>query len=109
MSTSRIIGTWSFALGPCERHHAALAGGDDPLDVVQRIVADVEREFPGELEKIRIWFRDYKTPDGKPLNAFGHNEEALPQNVCLEVIEETHEFWQNLRDGKTDAGKLWLR
>ena len=22
------------------------------------------RELPGELEKIRVWFRDYKKPDG---------------------------------------------
>lgn len=34
-------------------------------------VADVERVFPGELDRIRIWFRDYKKPDGKPENAFG--------------------------------------
>ena len=32
-------------------------------------VADVETHFPGELEKIRVWFRDYKTPDGRGLHS----------------------------------------
>jgi inorganic pyrophosphatase len=38
----------------------------DPLLSAAEIndVADVEKHFPGELEKIRVWFRDYKTPDG---------------------------------------------
>ena len=39
-------------------------------------------EFPGELEKIMVWFRDYKTPDGKP--------RAWPWRFfpfrCLEVL-----------------------
>jgi inorganic pyrophosphatase len=49
-------------------------------------VEDVEKHFPGELEKIRVWFRDYKTPDGKPQNKFG--------------LEETHDFYNNLKSGK---------
>ena len=27
------------------------------------------REMPGELEKIRVWFRDYKKPDGALLTS----------------------------------------
>ena len=30
------------------------------------------REFPGELERIMVWFRDYKIPDNKPPNAYGY-------------------------------------
>lgn len=56
---------------------------------------------------IREWFRWYKTPDDKPLNAFGFDEKALPKQVALEVIEETHQFWKDLRSGKTEKGKLW--
>jgi len=36
------------------------------------------REFPGELERIRVWFQDYKIPDGKPANKFGFDNQ--PQN-----------------------------
>ena len=31
----------------------------------------------GELERIRVWFRDYKTPDGKPQNKFGFDDKCL--------------------------------
>jgi len=39
------------------------------------------REFPGELERIRVWFRDYKIPSGKPANAFAFEER--PQNKAF--------------------------
>ena len=53
------------------------------------------------------WFRWYKTPDDKPLNAFGFDEAALPKAKTVEVIAETHAAWKGLRDGSIDAGKLW--
>ena len=56
---------------------------------------------------IREWFRWYKTPDDKPLNAFGFNEKCLPRKEALEIIEETHGYWLQLKAGKTDKGKLW--
>ena len=40
------------------------------------------REFPGEVEKIRVWFRDYKTPDGKPQNKFGYNDQVTTASWC---------------------------
>ena len=57
---------------------------------------------------IREWFRWYKTPDDKPLNAFGFDEKCLDKKAAEEVIQETHEFYMNLKSGKTDKGKLWL-
>ena len=30
------------------------------------------------LEKVMVWFRDYKMPDGKPANKFGYD--SKPQN-----------------------------
>ena len=36
----------------------------------------VDREFPGEIEKIRTWFQDYKIPDGKPANVFGYDNKV---------------------------------
>ena len=32
----------------------------------------------GVLEKVMVWFRDYKMPDGKPANKFGYD--SKPQN-----------------------------
>lgn len=57
------------------------------------------REFPGELEKIRVWFRDYKTPDGKPQNKFGFNDQPQNKEFTLKIIAETHEFYNKLKSG----------
>jgi inorganic pyrophosphatase len=72
-------------------------------------IDDVEAKCPGVISGIREWFRWYKTPDGKPLNAFGYDERALDRAHALEVIAETHEYWKNLMAGKAKAGKLWLK
>ena len=63
------------------------------------------REFPGEVDKIRVWFRDYKTPDGKPQNKFGFNDKAMNKEFTLGVIKETSEFYQKLLSGGTDNKK----
>lgn len=70
-------------------------------------IGDVDKKMPGVISGIREWFRWYKTPDDKPLNAFGFDEKALDKSHALEVIEETHQYWKDLRSGKTDKGKLW--
>merc|ERR1719316_1274423 len=79
----------------------------DPLAAKLKDISDVEKECPGVVSGIREWFRWYKTPDGKPLDAFGFDEAALPKAKTVEVIAETHAAWKGLRDGSIDAGKLW--
>merc|ERR1719242_2706977 len=72
-------------------------------------IDDVEAKCPGVISGIREWFRWYKTPDGKPLNAFGFGEKALNKQHAMEVIAETHEAWKKLVAGNSDKGKLWLK
>ncbi len=79
----------------------------DPLFDQLNDIDDVERKLPGVVSGIREWFRWYKTPDDKPLNAFGFDENALTKKVAEEVIEETHRYWKFLKNGKTSKGKLW--
>jgi len=43
------------------------------------------REFPGQLQKILEWFRDYKIPDGKPANAFGYDNKCMDKEFTLKV------------------------
>lgn len=38
-------------------------------------------EFPGQLQKILEWFRDYKIPDGKPANAFGYDNKCMDKDL----------------------------
>ena len=77
----------------------AIAASDPKASQVND-VADVERVFPGELEKIRVWFRDYKTPDGKPQNKFGYADKCLDKKFTTGVIAETHGFYNALKSGK---------
>jgi inorganic pyrophosphatase len=72
-------------------------------------VDDIEAFYPGTVAGIREWFRWYKTPDGKPVNGFGHGEKALGAAKAKEVIEETNGFYKKLMAGETEAGKLWLK
>ncbi len=50
----------------------------------------------------------YKTPDGKPINGFGHGERALSAAEAADVIDQTHEHYLNLMAGHAEKGKLWL-
>jgi len=72
-------------------------------------VGDIEKFYPGTVSGVREWFRWYKTPDDKPINGFGHGERALGAAEAKAVIKETNEFYNNLIEGKTEAGKLWLK
>jgi len=65
-------------------------------------VADVEKEFPGTIDAIRTWFRDYKIPDGKPANKYGLNDECMNKEYTMKVIAETHEFYNALMSGKRE-------
>jgi len=76
----------------------AISSGDAKAHLVN-CVADVEKHFPGELEKILVWFRDYKTPDGKPQNKFGYDNVCKDAAFAREVITETHAFYTALKSG----------
>lgn len=84
---------------------------DDPrseMDV--RDVRDVEELFPKVMVGIREWFRWYKLPEGKPLNAFGYDEDWLSPYDSCRVIAEGHTHWLSLlrkkQSGYKDT-KLW--
>ncbi|CAM9390489.1 unnamed protein product [Hapterophycus canaliculatus] len=82
---------------------------DDPLAKDLNDITDVEKLLPGYVSGIREWFRWYKTPDDKPLNAFGFDEKALTKDETLKVIDECNGHWKALVDGKTEPGKMWIK
>jgi hypothetical protein len=58
---------------------------------LQSRLASTSRFYPqGTLEAIRVWFRDYKTPDGKPQNEFGFDDK--PQSAVSRCIYSTFAF-----------------
>ncbi|KDD76581.1 inorganic pyrophosphatase [Helicosporidium sp. ATCC 50920] len=73
---------------------------DDPKAAEVNSVEDVERVFPGELDRIFVWFRDYKIPDGKGQNQFAFEGKIQSRELALRVIEDTHQSWINLQNGK---------
>jgi hypothetical protein len=50
-------------------------------------------EFPGQLQKILEWFRDYKIPDGKPANAFGYDNKCMDKDFTLKVGAGVGVWW----------------
>ena len=75
------------------------------LTIVKQMVATMTsacRELPGELERVMIWFRDYKIPDGKPANAYGYDSRPMNSDFAKLVIGETHEMYSNLKEGKRE-------
>jgi inorganic pyrophosphatase len=81
----------------------------DPLADQINNIDDVDKMYPGTVSGIREWFRWYKTPDNKPINAFGYGEKALGKDFALKVIEETHHHYNDLINGKAKPGKLWIK
>jgi hypothetical protein len=58
---------------------------DDPLAPKLNDIDDVDRVMPGTVSVMREWFRNYKTVDGKPQNAFGMGEKAMGRDYTLKV------------------------
>ncbi|KAG2497842.1 hypothetical protein HYH03_004109 [Edaphochlamys debaryana] len=72
---------------------------DDPKAALCNDVEDVEKHFPGEIQKVLEWFRDYKIPDGKPANKFGYDNKCMNKEFTMHVIQETHEAYVKLKSG----------
>eukprot|EP01017_Pseudomicrothorax_dubius_P006153 TRINITY_DN11707_c0_g1_i2.p1 TRINITY_DN11707_c0_g1~~TRINITY_DN11707_c0_g1_i2.p1 ORF type:complete len:171 (+),score=36.47 TRINITY_DN11707_c0_g1_i2:64-576(+) len=63
-------------------------------------MADIEALFPGRLASIKRWFKTVKTFDGKPENRLHFDEAILPLDKTLEVIEEGHKNWLELKSAQ---------
>lgn len=72
----------------------------DPLALTLHDVGAKAEGVPEDtsafLSLIRVWFRDYKLPDGKPVNEFAFNGEYQSKAKALAVVQEQHKFWQGL-------------
>lgn len=61
--------------------------------------ADVDNEFPGELQRIYEWFRDYKIPAGDPPAEFGYNATCVDGDIFAAALEQSQKNYQNLISG----------
>ena len=90
---------WKLVVIPVDRPEAAKISN----------AKDAEREFPGELEAIRTWFRDYKTvknvngtlePSGDPPAEFGFDEACLDGDQLATVLQDGADWYQALVSGE---------
>jgi len=91
----------------------------DPKADKVNSVADLEKEFPGQIDEIREWFRNYKS-DGtyskekgwtgvtEGANGFGLDEKCMDVDYTKKVIEETQGEYEALMKGKVES-KLSLK
>jgi len=76
---------------------------NDPLSQILNDVDDVEKHIPGLIDSLREWLRDYKVCTGKEPNSFAFEGKCKNKDYALHVIQETHEFWNKLREEKKDV------
>lgn len=95
---------------------------EDPKAALVNDLEDCERQFPGQIERVREWFMWYKAIDGLPgdgplgsnriegkePNVFGFDGKALSRDKAIEVVEETHAAWKALSRGAVPANGLKL-
>lgn len=65
--------------------------GPDPAKLLEEMVPVV-----------RDWFKNYKVPDGKPVNSYAFDEQVKPAGYALKVIEECHQSWKTLVKSKRE-------
>eukprot|EP01134_Creolimax_fragrantissima_P002072 CFRG2072T1 len=82
--------------GECDWKVIAI-NAKDPLACRINDISDVEKECPGVVQDILVWYRDYKLVDGKPKNTYAFGGEAKGKEYAERVILECHETWNNLR------------
>ncbi|KAG2216082.1 hypothetical protein INT45_005840, partial [Circinella minor] len=75
----------------------------DPLAEKLNDINDVEKHLPGLIDATRHWFKVYKMPDGKPANEFAFNGQCKNKAYAQHVIDETHDAWKRLIQGKIPA------
>merc|ERR1719295_461679 len=70
---------------------------NDPLANLMNDVHDFEKHMPGAIHAIREYLRIYKVCTGSAANKFAFRGEALNSDYALQVIDDTHEEWVQLK------------
>jgi inorganic pyrophosphatase len=76
---------------------------DDPKAALLHDTDSVRTHLPGELERIREWFRSYKVPDGKDENKFAHGEQCLGCCKAMDVVRKAHASYNENRQSLTQV------
>lgn len=88
----------------------AVIDARDPLAQEVDDLATLPKSHPlhERLDKIRVWFRDYKTPDGKPENEFAEGGRWFGATQAVEVVRHQHALWKAMVKSQRGEGEeLW--
>eukprot|EP00184_Porphyridium_aerugineum_P001697 CAMPEP_0184696008 /NCGR_PEP_ID=MMETSP0313-20130426/3443_1 /TAXON_ID=2792 /ORGANISM="Porphyridium aerugineum, Strain SAG 1380-2" /LENGTH=710 /DNA_ID=CAMNT_0027154555 /DNA_START=88 /DNA_END=2220 /DNA_ORIENTATION=- len=72
----------------------------DPMASKINDVEDLYHLMPGLVHATFSWFRTYKVPDGKAHNMFAFREQVQSKHYACEIIDECHQSWKKLIQGK---------
>lgn len=78
---------------------------DDPIAPLVNHYQDVELYRPGIIEAYRDWFTYYKLARGDGILPIVGEWYQTPQ-FCVDVVAESHGFWQELVAGEVDANEI---
>jgi len=76
---------------------------NDPLASQLNEYSDIDKVLPGKTKEVFEFLRDYKIPDGKPANTFAFNNQLKNREFALNIVNETHEEWSKLINGKVSS------
>lgn len=85
----------------------ALSTSHPEINMISSI-EDYEQRYPGKVEEVRDWFKNYKTTDGKPVNSYAFDEQVKDKAYAEGIIQETHQSWKDLLDGRIPDNGLWF-
>jgi len=96
----KVLGVWAMIDAGETDWKILTLDNKDPLASQVHNLEDVEKHFPGKVNEVFTFLRDYKIPDGKGPNKFAFEGKLLDADFAVKIIEETHGQWQKLSDHK---------
>jgi len=81
---------------------------NDPLADKLENSDSIEKVMPNLLNKIFMFLRDYKIPDGKPQNRFAFNGKPISKELTSEIINDGHMEWKKLFNHENNSSGMAL-
>eukprot|EP00614_Pseudopedinella_elastica_P011572 CAMPEP_0172584870 /NCGR_PEP_ID=MMETSP1068-20121228/4425_1 /TAXON_ID=35684 /ORGANISM="Pseudopedinella elastica, Strain CCMP716" /LENGTH=310 /DNA_ID=CAMNT_0013379179 /DNA_START=57 /DNA_END=989 /DNA_ORIENTATION=+ len=96
----RVLGTLALVDGGETDWKIIVADPSDPETKDWKDIGDVPKE---RVDELREWFRNYKTAEGKGLNEFALDEEAMGADFATKVAQDAHRAWAKMgQEGKCE-------
>ncbi|ORY95428.1 inorganic pyrophosphatase, partial [Syncephalastrum racemosum] len=71
-------------------------------------IADLDKAWPDRLDKVKSWLKNYKVPQSGEQNTFAYDGQCKDSAFVKNMIKDSHDYWQNLVDGKTDPDDIQI-